>query len=197
MSSIEADYTYKQIDEPASEPVSLAEAKLHMRVDLGDDDVLIAGLIAVAREQCELEARRSFVSRKMRYTCHQWHTDLGKILPQRPAAEITAVRCYDWDDVAHEIDAAQYRLSDDNRVRLRHDFQWPVRVRPVDGFEIEYIAGYGDASAVPARYKQAILLLVAHWYANREAVVVGQGYSAMVLPMAVKSLLQTDRGDFF
>jgi len=196
MSSLTTDFTYKQLTEPVEEPVTLAEAKAHLRVDLDEENGLISSFIVVAREQCELEARRSFVKRSMRYMCHSWPTDLGKTLPQRPVVSITHVKVYDWEDAATAIASSNYRLTDDDRVRFTSDFSWPVRARLADGYEVEYIAGYGDASAVPQRYKQAILLLVGHFYENREAVTLAQGMTATVLPLAVQSLLMTDRGSW-
>ena len=47
---------------PAEEPVSLAEARLHLRVDFTDDDALITSLIAAARQAAETLTGRQFVT---------------------------------------------------------------------------------------------------------------------------------------
>jgi len=189
---------YKILTAPAEEPISLDEAKAHLRVDIDADDGLIGGLIAAARERCEDEARRSFVERSMRVQVHQWVPTNALLLPQRPALSVTAVRVYDWENVAHVVPTADYWLGDDDRVRLTEGSGWPdVTVRPALGYEVEYVAGYGDATAVPQKYKQAVLLTVGHWYENREEVVIGQGYSSLQIPLGAASLLGIDRGSFF
>ena len=44
---------------PAVEPVTVAEAKAHLRVDISDDDTYIGTLITAAREWCEEYLDRS------------------------------------------------------------------------------------------------------------------------------------------
>ena len=70
---------------------------------------------------------------------------------------------------------------------------WPgTTLKTAAGVTITFVAGYGATSAsVPESIRQAILLLVGHWYENREATV-GVG-NMQVLPMGVKALLSDYR----
>jgi uncharacterized phiE125 gp8 family phage protein len=61
----------------------------------------------------------------------------------------------------------------------------------INGVEIQVVVGYGAEDAVPQEYKQAILLLLGHWYENREQVTVGE--VAREIPMGVEALLWLDR----
>lgn len=67
------------------------------------------------------------------------------------------------------------------------DQVWPGSYHREDAVSVTYVAGYGNADAVPAPIKAAILLIVGHLYENREASTVG--VSAELLPMAVDALL--------
>jgi uncharacterized phiE125 gp8 family phage protein len=57
--------------------------------------------------------------------------------------------------------------------------------------QVTYVAGYGAAASVPQKYKQAMLLLIGHWYENRETVIVGTISGPIAL--AVDSLIWLDR----
>jgi len=64
----------------------------------------------------------------------------------------------------------------------------------VNPIKIRYVAGY---TTIPISIKQSMLLLIGHWYANREAVLVGQGTMSKEIEFAVKSLLSIDRMRWF
>ena len=54
------------ITPPAAEPVSLAEAKHHLRVDFDEDDALIQALICAARQSAEMLTQRQLVTARWR-----------------------------------------------------------------------------------------------------------------------------------
>ena len=72
----------------------------------------------------------------------------------------------------------------------------PAPERPAAGIEIDITCGYGDASAdVPEPLRQAIRLLVAHWYENRGLIASGgevaalpQSAAALIAPYRVLAL---------
>ena len=184
---------------PPAALLTLDEVKAHIRVDIDNDDVLIAGLIDAATTYCEGHARRAFVTQTLRMTVDQWFASHPLRLMRPPFQSVVAIRLYDWDGAAHVVDADGYWFDRASGILRRNpEVDWPdIRIRPGAGFEIEYVAGYGGAGDVPQMYKQAVLLLVGHWYENREAVVVGQGFSALPMPFSVKALLGISRGGFF
>lgn len=57
---------------PAGEPITLAEAKLHLRVDVTDDDALITSLISAARMAAETICRRAFVTQSWKVVIDQF-----------------------------------------------------------------------------------------------------------------------------
>lgn len=184
---------------PTEEPVSLAEMKLHLRVDHTDEDALIAGLITAAREQCEIEARRTFCTATIEQRWERWPWAGGFPLHRGPVQSITSITYTDEDGNTGTMSSSDYLLykeTDPPTVVLKPDAEWPVvDLMPGYSISIKYVAGYGAAAAVPQRYKQAIKLMAANWYENREPVVVGTIVTQ--IPMAVRALLDTDRGGYF
>lgn len=181
---------------PTTEPLTLAEAKLHLRVDYTDDDALITSLIAAARQQCELEARRSFVTQTFKLEMASW--PMGALrLPRPPLVAVTAITYIDAAGVTQTVAAANYRVYAGEAALLLLDTNgsWPSeQLAPGPAITITYTAGYGAAASVPDRYKAAIKLLISHWYEQREAGVVGAGVTATPLPFGVDRLLLADRG---
>jgi uncharacterized phiE125 gp8 family phage protein len=185
---------------PAVEPITAAEAKLHCRVDHSTEDAIFTRLIETARIQCEDIARRAFITRTYTAYFDCWPYMTRFELPYPPLIGITSVKYYDdLGSAAVTVSASNYQVdtnSEPGRFALKSTASWPsTTLRELNGVEIIYTAGYGALAAnVPARYKDAMFLLIAHYYEHREAVVVEQGVSLTELPMAVYDLLTADRG---
>lgn len=166
----------RQITPPAIEPVTLEEAKQHLRIDGNEEDSLIAALITAARQKAEDYTRRAFITQT-------WELALDSAcgvlhLPRPP---VQAVETITVDGVA--VAAENYALVSPDVLHIKV----PLYAANPGGVVIRYRAGYGDTSAdVPQVIRQAILMLVAHLYEHR-------GDEVVELPPAVKTLLQPYR----
>lgn len=188
----------KQVTAPSAEPVTLAEAKLHLRVDGTDEDDYIASLITVARITCELEARRAFITQTFDLFRECWPED-ELWIPRPPLQSVTSLSYTDYTGNVTTLVANTDYLVDANsepgRILPAYGKFWPTAIlQPGAAIKVRFVAGYGQAAQVPATYKHAIKLLVGHYYENREEVIVQAGVSAVRLPRAVDSLLLIDRG---
>lgn len=186
------------IVQPTVEPVSLAEAKTHLRVDHDDEDTHIDGLLLAARIHCEKVARRAFTTRTLRATVDGWPADGVIELAYPPLQSISSVEIRRADGTTEVVNPVDYVVDTDSepgRLFPALGASWPsATLRQLAGLAIEYVAGYGTAADVPQTYKMAILLLVGHWFENREAVVAGA--TAASLEDALNALLFADRGSF-
>lgn len=170
----------KLITAPAEKPVTLAAAKLHCKVDVTDDDTLLTALIAAATEQAEHRTSRALITQT-------WELALDAFpaveieLPLIPAASITSIKYLDAAGVEQTINNLEYGL--DTYDSQRHwvipasDFAWPGTYNAANAVKVRYVAGFGDAAAVPDSIKQWILLAVGAWYANREAIAQNESYA--------------------
>ncbi len=182
---------------PAEEPVTLTEAKNHLRVDLTDDDSLISALIVAAREHAEAITRRAFITQTLKLSLDAFPANNGPIyVPMPPLQSVNSLKYFNTGGVEQTLtEGTDYLVdneSEPGRITPAPDTGWPATQNRPNAVSVEFVAGFGDASKVPQGIKQAILLMVGHWYENREAVTM-QGNNAGELPMAVDSLLMMHR----
>lgn len=175
--------------EPASLPVSVAELKLHARVETDADDTLIAIYLAAAVDRVENETRRSIMPQTHRLTLHRW-PQTGLIpLPYPPTVAVSSVSYGDADGEQGSLNVNEYRLFPGEPAHLApaRATPWPAVDAEGGDIQITYTAGYADAGAVPDSIKAAILLMATHLYEHRVEVVMGG--TPIVLPSGVKHLL--------
>ena len=185
----------KVITAPSAEPVTLTEAKAQCRVDITTDDTLITSYIAAARRLCERIDWRAYMTQTLEVWLDAWPaTDILKI-PRPPLQSVTSITYYDQSNVAATLSSASYfvdTVSEPGRVVLNYGYTWPSTIlRETNGIAVRFVAGYASAGNVPQTIKQAILLVVGHWYENREAVLVGA--MSRDIEFGVKSLLDIER----
>ncbi len=182
----------KLVTPAAEEPVTLAEAKAHLRITNTASDALITALIIVSRQALEKRLGMVFVSSTYKqtmdsvpgampyrdYRCIESGQKASILYPPqfdlmlRPAVSVTSITTYDEEDAATVVDAATYRVDTSDpmwqsRVSLKHGAQWPTALRLTNAFEVLFVVGYANAAAVPGDIKQAIMQLVAWLYDHR------------------------------
>jgi uncharacterized phiE125 gp8 family phage protein len=173
---------------PAIEPVTLAEAKAHLKIDSSVDDALILRLITAARVRAEWHCGRGFVTQSWMLWRDAWPEDGVVEVPLPPLQAVTAVASYAGDDTETLWDPSLYRVdtaSAPGRV-VRADASL-LELRALNAIRVAFTAGYGDAAAdVPAPAREAILEIVAGLYVHR-------GDGSEELPLAGQALLSPYR----
>lgn len=173
---------------PTEEPVSLDEAKAHLRVDLDEDDALIEDTITAARATLELEMRRTFLTttwtlgldqfprawagpghRASGWTGGWCHAALR--LPLPPLQSVEAITYLDVDGAEQTLSTDVYgvdTLSEPGLIYRKPAQVWPATYAVPNAVQVTFVAGWDDVLAVPAGIKSAIKLLVGHLYEARE-----------------------------
>ena len=191
-------WSVETVTPPAGLPVTLEEAKLHLRVVHDDEDALITRLIGAATEDAERYQGRAYITRTLRMHLDRFPGAGDPIyLPFPPVQQVLAVQYTDAAGQQHTVPATDY-VADLARSPARlvpaPDKGWPLTsLRPVAGVTVTYVAGYGDdPQDVPENIRSAILLLVGHLYEHREAVFSDRG-APVELPLGATYLLAKDR----
>jgi len=188
---------YRIVTGPAAEPVTRAEAKLWLRVeDYGSpaahpDDALIDALIEAARQYVERYINAAIVDQTVEVAYDSFAPEM--LLPFGGATSITSVKYQDADDVEQTASSALYIFdshSSPKRVVLAYGQSWPDALAERNAVKVTYQAGDNSSPQdVDERIKTAIKLLVADYYENREAKIVGvsvavnQAVGALLYPL--------------
>ena len=160
---------------PASAPVSLDQAKAHLRVDHDDEDTLIQAFIDAAT--AHLDGWSGVLGRAL--VTQTWSQMFDRFEPRlrlpMPAQTVVSVTCVDPDGLTVTVDAPDYVLRTDalgSFVETAHDAHWPAVRDQTGAVSVAFTCGE-PGSSVPAPIRAAILLMVGDLYASREGVVTG------------------------
>lgn len=163
---------------PAIEPVTVPEANHQLGITGDYHDPFVSSLITAARQTVEARTSRALINQTWDYTLDCFPTGLDPIyLPKAPLSSVTHVKYYDTSGVQQTLSTNTYKVlsaREPGEILLKYQQEWPYLYSEAGVIEIRFVAGYGAAaSSVPAALKQAVLLLVTHWFNNREAVLIG------------------------
>lgn len=179
----------KRLSAPAAEPITLAEAKAHCRVDTSTDDALIAGYITTSREWVEDYIDRALVAQRLVMTLDTFPDEIE--LPRPPMIASGTATAVIVTYVTGEaggtatLSTSSYRVDRDSTpgvVRTTYAGSWPSHLIDKNSVAVTWWAGYGAVADVPQRAKSAMLMCVHELYEKR-----GDGQ----MPDAAKRLLDT------
>lgn len=178
-----------QLITAASEsPVSLAEAKLHLRIDGTDDDANVTSLISRATDYAEKQTGRAMVSQQWRLILDGFPCRAIRV-PLPPLSSVESITYTDTDGATQTLDSADYLVNPFGlvgEVVPAYGKSWPATLAQPMSVKVEFTCGYEDAASVPAAIKAAILLTIGALDQNREASSTLQSFK---LPLGVDALL--------
>lgn len=179
----------KRLTAPGVEPITLAEAKAHCRVDHATDDSLIQGYITTAREYVEDYIDRSLVTQRLVMKLDAFPGEIE--LPRPPMASTgtatAVIVTYTTGEAGGTatLSTTAYRVDRDSTpgvIRTTYAGSWPSHLLDQNSVTVTWWAGYGDPVSVPQRVKNAMLMCVHELYEKR-----GNGE----MPEAAMRLLDT------
>lgn len=160
--------------------VSLAEAKLHLRVDTADEDTLITAFITAATESAEQATGRAIMPQTWELTLDAFPDAFE--LTRVPAASITSIRYWDTTGTQQTLGTALYTLDNADDFGSAYAVPavgnaWPAAREQINAVALRYVAGYDTAAAVPESIKSWVKLQVGAMYENRQAEGSVQTYA--------------------
>ncbi len=158
---------------PTIEPVTLTEARQHLRIDALDEDDLILSFIEAATDYCEDMQNRAYMDQIWNLTLDGFPFGNVIRIPLPPLQAVSSLIYYGTGGTANTMTASSYYVDTANEpgsISLVYGEVWPNEtLRPMNGVVIKFTCGYGSvATAVPEMPKQAIKLMVGHMFEHRE-----------------------------
>ncbi|MFQ5954721.1 MAG: hypothetical protein ACE5JZ_06640 [Kiloniellales bacterium] len=203
---------------PQDLPLTLGGAKAFLKIEDSDtaDEALIMAVMRAAVAHVETFTGRVLITQTWRLSLDNWprrRSALARLwegvregadiitgqdfieIPRPPLQSVTSFQIFDTSDAATEVDSSIYFVdteSEPGRVGLRFAKTWPsTTLRPHDGVQITFVAGYGDdGNAVPDDLMAGLRLLLAHFHEHRAAL---DQATDIAVPRAVKELLGPHR----
>jgi uncharacterized phiE125 gp8 family phage protein len=167
--------TLRLITAPGSEPISLAEAKTHLRVTHSLEDALITSLITAAREMCEQKIGRSLIQTTWEVVLDCFPDEIRLDMP--PILAVASLKYIDANGTLQTWGAGNYYVDKDREpgwVLPAFGVSWPDTREQANAVRVQYTAGYGvDATTVPVALKSWILVTIGTLYENRESLITG------------------------
>ena len=192
----------KLITPAASDPISITDAKMHLRVVDSDQDDLINALIKAATSNCEAWTGRALIDQTWDLYLDEFPTDdLEIMIPKPPLIEVVSINYTDTSGADQSISSSSFyvdNVSEPGWVVPADVLStaWPVTLDAINSVRIRFRAGYLNANSpadngVPEDIKAAVKLLLGSMYEHRETQVVGT--IANKLPWSVENLLRPHR----
>jgi uncharacterized phiE125 gp8 family phage protein len=150
---------------PTAEPITLAEAKAHCRVDHSLDDARLAALILAAREWGQGFTHRAFLTQTWDYSLDCFPTEIR--LPMSPVQSVTSVKYYDTSDVEQTLSTSAYITdlrSQTPRITTADGYSWPDVYSRYNPVTVRFVAGYAASAADLHTIRAAMLLHVEAHY---------------------------------
>jgi len=142
---LRGEYSIVQTSAPTAEPVSLAMAKAHLRVDFTDDDALITAYITAARQLIEDWCGICLVRQSWAYSFQQWYRWEIRIPRGFPLRSVDSIQYYDVNDALQTVDTSVYQVvtaSRPGRIRAVWNQVWPSVWYRMDAITVNHTSGY-------------------------------------------------------
>jgi uncharacterized phiE125 gp8 family phage protein len=175
--------------------MTLADAKVHLKVEDATDDGLIRALIGAAAEYAETFTRRRLLTQT-------WDLKLDDFpcavieLPFPPVSSVTSVSYVDtagdtqtWSSALYTATLPVGPQAAPATIEPIYGESFPSTRSQSSAVTVRFVCGYGAASDLPSSIVAAMKLLIGHWYVNREAAIVSMNTATSVIPMGVDQLL--------
>lgn len=182
---------------PDNEPLTVQQAKDHLRLDTDDDDGLLLDLITASRVWIEGQTHRALITQTWDYGIdggYSYRKGIPYIdLPLNPVASVTSISYVSGASPNPTLSASSYTVAartHGSYIVPAYNSTWPTPLAVPDAVVVRFVAG--EASC-PKPLERAVAMLVTHLYENREPVNTGQGQVIVEVPYSIEAMISPYR----
>lgn len=173
---------------PTGRVISADDIRTHARIDATDEDTYLEGLSDAAEAEAEAYTWRKLLQQTWDQTYDAFADPLFLRYPPLHFSGVTSVTYTDSNGDAQTLATSVYEAGEEDGiavVRRKYNEVWPTPRSHEDVVTVRFVCGYGAASAVPERIKQAIRIHAAHYYRNREGEAPPEAFFRLLNPFCV------------
>ncbi len=191
MTHTAAGYAAALVTAPTAEPLQVSEVRRHLALDDPYYDEYISSLVEVTRQKVEATTHRQLVTATYDLKLDRLPGGQDSLhLPYGKLQSVTSVTYTDTAGDTQTFSSGSYDVStakEPGTIRPSYAEVWPAARLEQEAATVRFVCGYGAASAVPQAIKHAMLLLIGHYFQNREQTIIG--VMASEIPQASQALL--------
>lgn len=184
-----------EVTAPTTYPITVADAKEHLRIGGTAEDALLTAYIAAATAEAQVWCNRQFVT-----ATYDWFLDgfpaggCAFRVPRAPLQSVTTLKYTDENGTQQTWTSTNYTVDTNTapaRIVEAWDVAWPSIRDVPNAVEIRIVTGYGAIGSVPNAVKHALKMMVGAMYEDRESQQLTT-FSFQRNPVVV-NLLSTER----
>jgi len=156
----------KLITPPSPEPILLADAKIHLRVDFTDDDSRITRHITEAREWVEKRIQQNIAAATWEIALDEFPTSEIELTIE-PVNTVTSIKYDDADNVEQTLTVTTDYTYSNGIISPVGD--WPATYDKANAVRIRVVTGYSAANLIPSAVIAAIYLKIKELYDGTDA----------------------------
>lgn len=171
------------VTDATSEPVSLDEIKLHLRLSTAStvEDSLLTAYIKAARAYAENYTKRAFGQQTWELTLNGFPSSGIELArpPLSTASTDVTITYVDTSGASQTLGSTVYTVdiySEPGRVTTAYNNDWPDTRDQDNAVKVTFKTGY-SSSVIPEDIKHWIKLRVGSMYEHRESVTVGESFN--------------------
>jgi uncharacterized phiE125 gp8 family phage protein len=174
---------YSLVSGPLALPISLTQAKKHLRVDDTDQDYIIDGLIRAAVEDVQNEAWRQLITATYDIFFDAFPGGIWR-MPRAPLRNVASVKYLDTNGVLQTLAPSTYLVDtahEPGRIALAYQQYCPPAYSVPNNVTVRVVCGY----ATPFDANAGLLTAAGHPYADGDLVRLSTTEGALPAGLAI------------